>query len=209
MADESDEVKAKIQEAARRSRGYADFFQWPPDRDREEFGVVQELAASLDAIGAGFFRDPVSRGRPNDPPDCEAIDTSGSRIAIEVTELVDGEAIKAFLGSMREKMSSGQADSVPDWGVDWDLAKFEAAVGGLLAAKDRRHSELKGGPYPGGYVVVIYTDEAMLPPPVVEAFVKQARFYDIASITRAFIVISYDPEIERYPVVELSLMPSR
>lgn len=205
MADESDEVKATIQEAARRSRGYADFFQWPPDRDREELGIVQELAASLDAIGAGFFRDAVSRGRPNDPPDCEAIDGAGSRIALEVTELVDGEAIKAFLASKREKMSSGQVDSVPDWGVDWDLAKFEAAVGGLLAAKDRRHSELKGGPYPGGYVVVIYSDEAMLPTPVVEAFAQQARFQGLTSIARAFIVLSYDPEIKRYPAFELRL----
>jgi hypothetical protein len=39
----------------------------------------------------------------------------------------------------------------------------------------------------------------------VEAFAQQVIFAGIDFITRAFIVISYDPEIVRYPIVELKL----
>jgi len=36
-----------------------------------------------------------SRGPGNDPPDCEALNLRGERVAIEVTELVDGNSISA------------------------------------------------------------------------------------------------------------------
>jgi hypothetical protein len=92
-ADDQAEIVKLLHESRERSRGYADFFQWAADRDLEEWGVVITLAESLTLRGDPFFGEVKSRGRPNDPPDCEAKDTNDQRIAIEVTELVDGLAI--------------------------------------------------------------------------------------------------------------------
>lgn len=133
-----------MREAQQRARGYADFFGWAPDRDLEEVGIVQSLAESLEAEQKLFFASIRGRGRPNDPPDCEAKSFVDERIAIEVTELVDGEAIRAF--------KSGRDY---DW-AEWDRAKFLQELAEALSRKDSRFPELKEPPYPGGYVVVVH-----------------------------------------------------
>jgi hypothetical protein len=81
------------------------------DRDVEELGVVQTLFESLPHRGQSFFQDYGSRGKGNDPPDCEARSFTGGRIGIEVTELVDRNSLKAakagdrFLGNPSPKAS--------------------------------------------------------------------------------------------------------
>lgn len=95
-SDDEKEIIAEIRAAHAKARGYADFFGWATDRDLEEWGVVSSLGESLQADNALFFSNLVRRGRPKDPPDCEARTESGERLAIEVTELVDGQAIQAF-----------------------------------------------------------------------------------------------------------------
>jgi hypothetical protein len=195
--DEEDEVAAIIRKAIEKRRGHADFFEWP-DRDRAELGVVEDLAASLEATGVTFFSDPKSRGRPNDPPDCEAIDKDGQRIAIEVSELVDGKAISKIHAARRSGLTG------ESW-VEWDLMKFKSAVSERLTTKNACYPRLKDAPYPGGYVVVLHTDEDALSRKVIEEFAGQVTFANCNHIDRAFILISYDPEIERYPFVELQL----
>ena len=75
------------------TRGYASFFEWPLDRNLAELGVVNYLVASMAADRQNLFANIQSRGRGNDPPDCEATDSQGRRVAIEVTELVDPKGI--------------------------------------------------------------------------------------------------------------------
>ena len=205
MSDKDDKVFEIVRKATERPRGHADHFQWPVDRPRAELGVVQDLSASLDANGAAFFFDLKGRAQHDDPPDCEAVDKDGQRIAIEVTELVDEEAIQRAQALRREREDQGNSPPVSEQRVDWDLAKFQTLVQKRLVAKNGRFPHLKDAPYPGGYVVVLHTDEAMLSKTSVEAFAQQVSFAGIGCITRAFIVISYDPEIERYAIVELKL----
>src|SRR5690349_8364900 len=110
------EIVRLLRESRDRSRGYADFFLWAVDRDLEEWGVVTALAESLEQERCLFFSDIISRRRPNDPPDCEARDHGGARLAIEVTELVDGNAIHNSKKAMEENLA-------PDW-AEWPRDKF-------------------------------------------------------------------------------------
>lgn len=124
MSPEDDEIIAEALRAARdRSRGYASFFEWPIDRDLEEQGGAGYLAASLDANGAPSFSEIAIRGRGNDPPDLEAIDSCGKRVAIEITELVDGKSIQAF-----------KAGQHYDW-TQWYQGKFLNSLANLLEEK--------------------------------------------------------------------------
>lgn len=188
-----DEAKivALMRAARAKARGYSDFFLWSIDRDMEEWGVVTSLAESLEKDAALFFSKLQRRGRPNDPPDCEAIDDSGARIAIEVTELVDGQAIQSY-----------KAGAIYDW-AEWDKKKFLSGVDRAIKAKDSRYPNLKGGPYQGGYVVVVHTDEPLLNFETVRRFLE---YYDLArpqNISRAFLLLSYDPAQNRCPYFEL------
>jgi hypothetical protein len=190
--DDEAEIGEALREAIRRSRGYADFFGWGPNRDLEEWGVLTSLAEAMEAKGSRFFGQICPRGRGSDPPDLEAPDLEGRRVAFEVTELVDGEAIKAY-----------KAGRPYDW-AEWPQAKFLSAVGTLLQVKNGKFGRLKDQPYPGGYVVVIFTDEPDLQHSTVEAYLQNARFGGTEMISRAFLILSYNPVLNRYPYYELT-----
>ena len=190
-SEEEKEILHLMREARNKARGYADFFGWGSDRDIEEWGVVTSLAESLESDGKNIFSSLKRRGRPNDPPDCEARDNDDNRIAIEVTELVDGKAIQAY-----------KAGAVYEW-ADWDKNKFITSLELLLSRKDSRFPELKEPPYDGGYFVVIFTDEPMLDRSTVESYLQGHNFKKPEYLTKAFLLMSYDPGVEKCPHYEL------
>jgi len=188
---EEKEIIARIKEAISRSRGYADHFSWPLDRDLEEYGIAQTLTESLNDSGQLFFkRDSLkSRGRGNDPPDCEAEDLKGNHIGIEVTELVDPLAIENL-----------KKTGTYEW-AEWDQAKLIRAIQNRLSAKDNP-ANIKGGPY-SVYVVIVHTDEPYLNKTFVTAQLSSISFKHNQLINRAFLLLSYDPEVKAYPYIEL------
>lgn len=186
-----EEMNEAISAAIRRARGYADFFGWATNRDLEEQGVLTSLAESLEADSSLFFSGIAMRGRGSDPPDLEALDSHGSRIAFEVTELVDGHAIQAY--------KAGQ----PYDSAEWNKEKFLTSLRTLLVAKSNRFHKLKDAPYPGGYVVVAFTDEPELPRVTVAAYLQDYVFSGLSNVHRAFLLLSYDPSVGRCPYFEL------
>ncbi|MCW5658417.1 MAG: hypothetical protein KIT60_11995 [Burkholderiaceae bacterium] len=185
------EIVRLIREARQRDRGYASFFGWSIDRDLEELGPAKELAAALAAAGAPALNDVRVRGRGKDPPDLEAVDATGRRIAIEVTELVDEGAIRAYKAGNRYVFA------------EWDKSKFLAKLRGLISAKAARHSKLKDGPYPGGYVILVFSDEPILQADAVRTYLTGAVFEELGDEHRAYLLLSYSPAIKGYPYFAL------
>jgi len=192
MTTEEDKVILHLmREARNKARGYGDFFGWGTDRDLEEWGVVTSLSESLESEGKIIFSSLKTRGRPNDPPDCEARDNDDNRVAIEVTELVDGKAIQAY-----------KSGAVYKW-ADWDKNKFITSIESLLRRKDSRYPKLKEPPYNGGYIIVIFTDEPMLDRSTIESYLDGHKFKKPKYLTKAFLLVSYDPGVEKCPHYEL------
>lgn len=187
------EIVAHMRAARARRRGYADFFGWSSDRTLEEWGAVTALHESLVRDGKLFFQAIKRRERGRDPPDCEAIDAGGKRIAIEVSELVSEKAIEAF------RIGDSSA-----W-AEWPRAEFLVSLNERLARKSSRKASLKDGPYEGGYVIVIFTDEPMLNLTTVRSYLAGQVFGNLGAVSRAFLLLSYDPAISGYPYFELPL----
>lgn len=120
------------------------------------------------------------------------MDSSGKRIAIEVTELVDGRAIQAY-----------KSGAVYEW-ADWTKDGLIPSLAGRIAEKGRRYATLKDGPYDGGYVIVIFTDEPLLPIETVSTFLSDHAFHRPDGVIRAFLLLSYNPQREVYPYLDLS-----
>jgi hypothetical protein len=193
--EDQTEIAKLMREALENRRGYADFFLWQTDRDLEEWGIVTSLGESLAAEGRLFFSDLSSRGRPNDPPDCEALNSNGERLAIEVTELVDGEAIRQFKKAQKEQRLVDHAE--------WSREKFLSKLQNRVYEKDERFPKLKGAPYSGGYIVVVHTDESELDRETVSRYLDGHSFPSSHHIARSFLLLSYDPIVERCPCFEL------
>jgi hypothetical protein len=78
-----------IREASAKSRGYAEYWEWRIDRSLTEEHAAHVLANFL-TQKSELPRGTVALFRP-DPPDVLLTGEDGSRIGIEVTELVDGK----------------------------------------------------------------------------------------------------------------------
>ncbi len=160
-------------------------FGWDTNRDIEEWGIVNYLSESLASSGKAIFKSLKKRGRPNDPPDCEALDENDQRIAIEVTELVNEEAIKSV-----------KAGNKYDF-ANWDIIRFRKCLDSLIQRKDSHFNHLKNPPYNGGYFLVIFTDEPMLNRNQVEVFLTGYAVNNTQHLSKVFLLISYDPTIEK------------
>ena len=188
-------ITALMRSARAKARGYADFFGWATDRTLEEWGVTNALRESLERSSEAFFYDLKSRERGADPPDCEAVDNEGRRIAIEVTELVSEKAIRATKRGMNV------------W-ANWSEEHFIASLAARIKEKGDRYVTLKDGPYEGGYIILVHTDEPMLSTDIVRAFLDGRAFHRPEGVTRAFILLSYDPRLQTCPYFELALRSS-
>ena len=189
-----EEVYRLMKENREKKRGHADYFTWPLNRDQEEGGVVNRLLQSLEEIGANDLEGISIRGRGEDPPDCEAIDKAGARVAVEVTEFVDSEAIIAA----RKKEFYLREN-------EWSKAEYLIELKRLLENKANKKDKLLGAPYSGGYRVLVFCDEPELNSQNVSEFINSEVFDVDGKIDRAYFLLSYEPSAGGCPVFELSL----
>lgn len=77
----------------RHDRTHASFFALSKDKQQNELDGAHLFNHQLKNRGVEHFDSIVARVPGKDPLDCEAIGNGGERIGIEVTELVDADAI--------------------------------------------------------------------------------------------------------------------
>ena len=184
---DDNELVEMVRDAIGKQRPYAGFFQWP-QREIAEWGVAN-LFSEVAATEPGLpFRDIEPREPGEDPPDSEAIDAQGRRIAIEVTELVDGDAIAESRRTGANIMA------------DWDASRIQSRLDDLIRGKDSK--SLKGGDY-DEYIVLIHSDEPLIPFDQARSAIEGHYFPSVSQIHRAYLILSYDPARRGYPYFRL------
>lgn len=185
----NDEWSELIQEIKDNVRSHAGYFAWEANSSIEEAGAVQCFSESLEHKEQSFFHS--IKSREIDPPDCEAVNAQGETIAIEVTELVDGNSIA----------NARQNKPIP-W-EPWSIEKLDQTISDRIKRKDNP-KEVNGGPY-AEYILLIYSDEpAVLDFDLIE-HIKNKCYGPTNLITRAFFLTSYSPWEKCCPYLELKL----
>lgn len=175
-----------MREAAERSRGYASYWEWTPDRSQAEVGVVQVLASFLSHI-EGVSCATV-RPLPDDPPDVLLELTNGRRLGVEVTELVSPEA--AALHRHRKRTGKGDPFAWADWPPEAVATALVKAVEIKDAKLARRRADFDE------VLLAIATDEPMITLGVAEQALRQCA-PAVKAIGRAFLLLSYHPEVDK------------
>jgi hypothetical protein len=165
-------------------RQYASFFEWPA-KEGKELGVAEEFVASLNTE-SGFGLSNLQLQRP-DPPDLTCLSARGERVAIEIAEVVCEEAV-------RRRAKGEEVLRV------WRPGDLSSSVAGLLHRKDEK--TFHGGPFEQIFVC-LFTDEPMLTPEAARAELDTARFGPFKQITGAYMLFSYQPSTQSYPVIKL------
>lgn len=196
--DIDDEIIAKVNAHAAheaKHRPHAGHFH-SDTKAGSDLNVAEEFVeCALPDDGAPFQS---LRTCGTDPPDCEAIDSAGRRIAIEVTDLVDGNAIQhAKRGRDTRKTTK---KSKPDVKVEpWSARRFGARVLDLLRKKDGK--TLKNGPF-AEYLVLIACDEPALDRETVMAYLAALKRPQLVNVHRAYLVL-YDAMAQAYALFRL------
>ena len=177
--------------ARSKSRGYADYWEWPLDKRQVEIGVATVVRNFLLALGK-----PVSGKLTSvsaDPPDVLLLTNDGKRIGIEVTELVDQKAVERHHRRMRQ----GQP-ILYDWGT-WTDRSVADALEQIVSRKDDKLSAVNDNAY-DELILGICTDEAFIDEGLAKRAVELCR-PQAGHIDRAFLVLGYQPQsnLTMYP----------
>jgi hypothetical protein len=167
-------------------RAYASFFQGRNKVDTE-VSVVEELIVALNGADSLGLHSP-SEYSP-DPPDCVCLDSTNTRVAIEVTEVVCPDA--ARLNAHGHNVYR-----------NWRPGELRKHVETALTAKDLK--TFNGGPY-HTIVACLHSDEPTLTLAHVVAELDAHRFGPFGQLTHAYFLLSYDPASKTYPCVKLAL----
>jgi hypothetical protein len=178
MSDE-DDVLRDLSDALARRRGYADGRSWPVDRQREERGIVEDFLSSAQSEPGAPFTGLRSLERGEDPPDCELRDSAGHLIGVEVTELVDADAIR---GTRRDRSAPA---------AEWTATVLIDALARCLTRKDEP-SKLPKIIY-HEYFLIVHTNEPRLYVELADEWLRGHLFAKTELISRAFLLFDYHP----------------
>lgn len=180
-----DELLIALAEAVAKQRGYADFYDWH-DKRQKELGLLQALVEAAGRIGL-TLSDYRLQDEGKDPPDAW-VTLVGTSIAVEFTEFVDRNMIEK---QRREKQEQ--------WRV-WIQQDVEVKLSSILAAKD--HAGFGGGV---GYWLVIHCDEPGLSSELFERYLGAMPSIATRGVGRCFVLLSYDPAVKGYPLLEVTV----
>lgn len=181
-----DEVVAIMHEARAKSRSYATYWEWAPERSQAEVGVAQALADFLmHSDGRSWASvQPIA----DDPPDVLLLCTSGNRVGVEVTELVDEATVE------RHRYHK-KVDTYPphEW-ADWTVDSLASSIVQAIERKDRKLAA-RAGQY-DELIVAVATDEPMISLALAEQALRMCSAR-VHNLQRAFLLLSYQPEADK------------
>jgi len=188
--DAFDSVRTEILKAIAKRRSYADHFDWY-EKSLKEWDIAQTFKEELERDCGPLIASELQLpgGYEHLSPDYQLTTHSGEVWGVEVTELVSEEAI--------EQTKRGK-NVVALWPDDVLVKKFR----GIVAKKDSPKS-ISGGPY-NRYVLLVHVDEFNLSAERFSAVLDEITF-ETKLIDNIYVLVSYDPYIERNPLLNLSV----
>jgi hypothetical protein len=159
-------------------RKYASAFEWH-EQDQEEAFVMRDFVKTLKAKGESTFSN-IKRFEP-DPPDFIADAADGTTIAVELTEFVSAEAIR--------RAAKGKPVH-----VEWNDDQFFRNMEEIILKKDAK--TFHGGSC-SRVILLVYTDEYMVTPDMVERIFAAKHFGKARNITDAFLMMEAPPRLPK------------
>ena len=187
-----EETKKAVVESLKKNRvlprKHADFFNWY-DKETKELAICSELIHYLiKECGESF--NSIILG--SDPPDCIAI-SEKQKVAIEIVELVDQSAIE-------KQIRSKHAYPCQE---PWTSKRLTEHLNKLIQQKDRpQEREYLKNLYPR-YITLIHTDEPELMASDFDRLYVKETIQTTDLVNEVYLLFSYDPRIDGYPIRKL------
>ena len=146
---------------------------------------VEQAVVSIFADTMSYLCD-VSleniKSNPQDPPDCFAM-IEGRRVHIELTELVDGNALAAA------KKIGGISHNITFEEMQWSSGRFFSEVCTLIDKKDKKYRVSEKA----FDCLLIYSGELWLYPKDVQFWLRETSIAVRESFRSVYFLMTYDP----------------
>jgi len=197
MTSEDEEIVAQIlsdlAKNDKKPRSHANFFEfWK--KSVKETGIFEEFIAKLE----GHLGIPIKTWKlaDNDPPDVIAELENGQTIGVELTELVNKDAIDAQIH--KPETYTGIALS---FGANEALVKINSII-------DSKSNKLrKVVSIYDQLILLIHTDEIMLTSATFVNSMQSHKFHSSDVFNSVHLMFSYEPASKSYPVI--SILPNK
>ena len=180
--------KLVARKGALRRKHASSFLASREDKEREEKGVAEEFVKWLEQQGSAQIKS-IRKG--DDPPDIILETVDNKLLAVEVTELVNQEAIDSQLADDPSYLAK-----LLDWSAETTPFRIEKCLQRKqLAAQSISHLYHR-------YIVLLHTAELILVASELERHIKGHEWPQFQGIDAAYVLGSYEPGFG-YPVTEL------
>jgi len=166
----------------KRRRTYASYWEFSDESARDK-GIVARFVSSVGADVISIAPGTLHARGHDDPPDCEALATDGARVAFELSEIVDADAVR--MHTQRRGLHFRE----------FTQSEFRTLLNARLEAKVREEGELKGGPY-ARRILLLHTDEGMLYPAFCEEALELRPLLHFAPWTDVFLIFPPPPHFD-------------
>jgi hypothetical protein len=189
MKAEDVEIWKSVLEVQKKMRPYAPFFNWP-DKQIKELGVVDCLLQAIrEQEGRNWIKETEPGPDVNLPPDVIGITHENTRVAFEVTELIDQSNI--------DKSIKRQTLKFQDWQPDEIINRLE------LILADKGLIDFGKGSF-ASVVLVIHTDELQISLDQCRRAIAIHQFVQREQIDEAYLIFRPVPMGETCPYFRLS-----
>lgn len=181
-----DEIGRIIKNDRKKSRGYATFFESPNDKPIGEVLVTYCLFRHLSKTEQLPLIVPIAS--QSDPPDVWAEMPDGSKVGVEVTELVDSAAIERSRARRKDKTQ-------PPLIGEWTPESVRDKLLQIINAKVCKCKNAKIGFEQ--LWLIIYTDEELIDYHVAKWVVEKIPTLSVENFDRIFFLLSYHPSADK------------
>ncbi|MBC8210404.1 MAG: hypothetical protein H8E21_05000 [Gammaproteobacteria bacterium] len=182
-----------IEDVKKQIRKHASFFHYPRKYEKtKELSIAIRFFEGLRSLEGRKFRN-IKNG--DDPPDIMAFNSLGEKIALELTELVNEDAINSQIQGKRSYFSEV---------VSWDKDNTLDEIQNIINKKSKSLEAVYSDAYSAVFLL-LFTDEPKLPFKRVNQFVNNHNWEIPLNINEAYILFSYTPDkdLPDYPVMKL------
>lgn len=195
-SDDIEDAVSMMKEAIDRDPGYTIDGQSPFGRGQKGKSRNEEEHARVASITiAKNHEKQVVSVKMGERPDARITLNDGTRIGVEVTELVDAKVAECLKLRILSKYKYIKPEKVAvEYEVAlWDVKKIEASINKIISKKDVSPYTINDGPY-DFYVILVITDEPGIYNDLIENIVNNE--YKTNNIDDIYILMGYDPRYE-------------
>lgn len=181
-------IKLSLEKLKKLKRNHANFFDWY-DKPGKELGITNDFIVQVEKLENITF---TNYELGDDPPDIVLERDDGTRVGMEITELVNQEVI--------EKDIKKDPTYVEGY-LSWDREKTIRNISLIIRKKDvlceravNKYEEI---------ILLIHTDEPRLDSETLKSYIRDVDWPATKSVKKVYILIAYEPAMKGYTLMRL------